>query len=398
MKQITQAPQVNCRGPQAGWAARYLPLILVSFILSFHTGCQKRNKTEPPPEAMVTTNSVSIATNSPQLTSLSVEEAGGTEKTVVSLSGRLVWNEEVTVRVFSPFAGIVRKLNVDVGQRVAKGMVLADIQSGDFAQVVADGRKAESDLRRTESVLNRERDLAEHGAAAKKDVESAEADYAAARAEQQRAAARLAIYGATTEAADHGFLLPSPLDGVLVEKNVTPGQEVRPDQMLANTPQFTAPLFTVTDPSKLWIQIDATEIDLPHLKPGSEFTFTSRAFPQKTFTGRVDIVSEYLDPATRTLKIRGTVDNRDRALKAEMFVNVNLPGDEVPGTSVPSKAVFLKGEKHYVFIEAQPGHFARQEVKIGNEQNGHVVVLAGVQPGQRVVTEGCVLLQQTLHD
>jgi cobalt-zinc-cadmium efflux system membrane fusion protein len=75
---------------------------------------------------------------------------------------------------------------------------------------------------------------------------------------------------------------------------------------------------------------------------------------------------------------------------------VNVPGDENSGASVPSKAVFLKGDKHYVFIEDQPGQFARQEVKLGPEQDGHVLVLAGVQAGQRVVTDGCLLLQQTL--
>ena len=110
----------------------------------------------------------------------------------------------------------------------------------------------------------------------------------------------------------------------------------------------------------------------------------------QTFTGRVATVSEFIDPATRTIKVRGTVDNSRRLLKAEMFVNVNLPGQESPGASVPSKAVFLKGERHYVFIEEQPGQFARQEVQIGVEQEGRILVLAGVQPGQRVVTDGCV--------
>jgi cobalt-zinc-cadmium efflux system membrane fusion protein len=79
-------------------------------------------------------------------------------------------------------------------------------------------------------------------------------------------------------------------------------------------------------------------------------------------------------------------------------VSVNLPDVEIPGTTVPSKAVFLKGERHYVFVEAAAGQFSRQEVKIGLEQNGRVLVVAGVEPGQRVVTDGCVLLQQTLHD
>jgi len=359
-------------------------------------GCHDRPRLEAPPESTSTTNTVTMPAGSPQLSALTVEPVGAGQTTLLPLTGRLVWDEEMTVRVFTPFAGIVRRLLAEVNQPVTNGLPLAEIQSADFGQALADARKAESDFRRAERNLNRLRDLFEHSAAPRKDLEAAEADYAGAQAEKERTEGRLAIYGATTKASDHGFLLPSPLDGILVERNVTPGQEVRPDQMLANTPQFTAPLFTVTDPSQLWIQIDATEFDLPRLRPGCEFTFTSRAFPGQSFTGRVATVSEFIDPATRAIKVRGTVGNSRRLLKAEMFVNVNLPGQETPGASVPSRAVFLKGEKHYVFVEEQPGQFTRQEVKIGLEQDGRILVLAGVLPGQRVVTDGCVLLQQTL--
>jgi cobalt-zinc-cadmium efflux system membrane fusion protein len=79
-----------------------------------------------------------------------------------------------------------------------------------------------------------------------------------------------------------------------------------------------------------------------------------------------------------------------------MFVNVNLPEQEAPAATVPARAVFLSGEKHYVFLEQQPGEFARREVRTGPEHDGHIPILAGVQPGQRVVTEGCLLLQQLL--
>jgi cobalt-zinc-cadmium efflux system membrane fusion protein len=369
-------------------------LVLLSSFLA--GGCSPRKEAQQTPEPKVTADTVTIVTNSPQLTALTIEPVGEQPATSLPLTGRLVWDEEKTVRVFTPFAGIVRKLLAEVNDKVTNGCPLAEIQSADFGQALADARKAESDLRRAERNLNRTRDLFEHEASPRKDLESAEADQATAQAEKDRTEARLAIYGATTMAIDHGFLLPSPLEGVLVERNVTPGQEVRPDQMLANMPQFTAPLFVITDPSRLWIQIDATEVDLPHLRPGCDFTFTSRAFPDHVFTGKVDKVSEFLDPATRTIKVRGSLDNSRRLLKAEMFVNVNLPGHEIHTASVPSKAVFLKGEKHFVFVEEQPGQFARQEVQLGPEQDGHVLVLAGIQPGQRVVTEGCVLLQQAL--
>jgi cobalt-zinc-cadmium efflux system membrane fusion protein len=383
---------------KSAWDIRINHLALLLALCVLCAGCGPHKPAEQPPEPTATADKVSLATNSPQLEALTVERVGAGQPAFVPLTGRLVWDEGATVRVFSPFAGIVRKLLVEVNQRVSQGTPLAEIQSADFGQAQAEARKAASDFRRAERTLTRVRDLAEHGAAPHKDLESAEADFASAQAEKERAETRLAIYGAMglPAAANQGFLLPSPLDGVLVEKNVTPGQEVRPDQILANAPQFTAPLFVITEPSRLWIQIDASEVDLPHLKPGREFTFASRAFPEQTFTGRVDVVSEFIDPATRAIKVRGSVDNARRLLKAEMFVNVNVPGEENAGASVPSKAVFLKGDKHYVFVEDQPGQFARQEVKLGPEQDGHVLVLAGVQAGQRVVTDGCLLLQQTL--
>ncbi len=380
----------------AHFGLRFLSIASLAWLSILGTGCHHPEPAGDTVEPKTSGNAIILPTNAPQMSALNVELVEPEQACSVPLAGRLMWNEEATVRIFTPFAGIVRALPVGVNQPVKKGQALAEIQSSDFGQAQSDARKAASDFRRADLSLTRVRDLFEHGAAPRKDLDSAEADYASARAEKERAEARLAIYGATAEAVNGGFLLPSPLDGVVVERNVTPGQEVRPDQMLANMPQFTAPLFIVTDPARLWIQIDATEVDLPHLRPGRQFTFTSRAFPGQVFTGRVDTVSEYIDPNTRTIKVRGTVDNAPRLLKAEMFVSVDLPGEETRGASVPAKAVFLKGERHYVFVEEQPGYFARHEVQLGAEQDGHVVVLAGVQAGQRVVTDGCILLQQTL--
>ncbi len=374
------------------WFAVFPALCTAVFLLS---GCQGKPAAEEPP-ARTSDDRVIIRTNSPQLTALRVETVTREKPAPMPLAGRLIWDENATVRVFTPFAGIVRKLFVEVNQHVVKGMPLAEIQSADFGQAQAEARKAQSEFRRAQRNYDRLRDLFEHGAAPRKDLESAEADFASNQAEKERAEGRLAIYGATPTSTNQDFLLPSPLDGVLVEKSVTPGQEVRPDQMLANMPQFTAPLFVVTDPSRLWVQIDATETLLPHLRPGCEFTFTCRAFPERAFTGRVETVSEFIDPTTRTIKVRGAVDNRERLLKAEMFVSVNVPDGAVAAASVPSKSVFLRGDKHYVFVEEQPGEFLRQEVKIGAEQDGRVLVLAGVSPGQRVVSDGCLLLEQSL--
>jgi cobalt-zinc-cadmium efflux system membrane fusion protein len=362
------------------------------------TGCGRGDHKPEAAEPKVAGDTVTIPTNAPQCGALTIEPVSSPLALALRLTGRLVWDEGATARVFSPFAGIVRKVTMEVNQPVARGQSLAEIQSADFGQAQADWRKAQSDFRRTERNLARAQELFEHGAAPRKDLELAEADYAGSQAEKERAEQRLAIYGALTLSTNCDFVLPSPLEGVLVERNVTPGQEVRPDQMLANMPQITAPLFVITDPTRLWAVIDASEEDLPQLQPGQRFTFTTRAFPNQTFTGTVSVVSQYIDPATRTVKVRGTVENPDRQLRAEMFVNLALPEQrQAYAASVPQKAVFLRGDKHYVFVEEQPGQFARHEVKVGPEQQGQIAIVAGLDAGQRVVTEGCVLLQQILQ-
>src|SRR5258708_5927490 len=205
--------QIPYRVPFSGPAIRANHACVFLTACTLCLGCRSRSIPEQGNETRTTGDTVTMTADSPQLAALTIEPVGAAQKSSVPLSGRLVWDEDVTVRVFSPFAGIVRKLGVNVSQAITRGMALAEIESADFGQALAEARKAESDLRRAERNLTRLRDLAEHGAAPKKDLESADADYVAAEAENERASARLAIYGATTKGTDHGFLLPSPLSG-----------------------------------------------------------------------------------------------------------------------------------------------------------------------------------------
>jgi membrane fusion protein, heavy metal efflux system len=374
-------------------------LFLTAVGILMAVGCSR----EKAPETVasgpkVTGDKVVISPESPQLASLGVEAAAGAQAAVLRLNGRLVWDETLTVHVHTPFAGRVTRILAEPGQPVKKGDVLALIASADYGQAQADARKAAGDFALAERTLNRLHDLLEHGAAAQKDVESAQADYQRTQSELQRASARLAFYGGSTNTVDQVYELKSPLDGIVVEKNLNPGQEVRPDQMLAGLDKVAAPLFTITDPTRLWIQLDAGESDLRLLKPGQGFVLRVRGLPGQTFGGSIDAVSDYLDPSSRTIKVRGSVPNPDRLLKAEMFVTVDLnTGTLAGGADVPAKAVFLVGEKYFLFIEESRGQFVRHEIKAGPEHDGKVLVLDGLKPGQRVVTDGTLLLEQLLQ-
>jgi len=232
-------------------------------------------------------------------------------------------------------------------------------------------------------------------------VEAAQAAYVAALAERDRAEAVLANYGGTVTATNSVYILRSPLAGELVDKNINPGQELRSDLMLANAPNLFSPQFIVSDPTTLWVQVDVAESDLGSLKPGQELRISSRAFPGKVFEGRIEKIGDTMDPATRTVKVRGVVNNPGKLLKAEMYVMVDVITDVSKmvdaGVDVPAKAIFMKQDESYLFVESAPGQFERKRVKVGAEKDGKVPVFDGVSPGQKVVSEGALLLQSLVE-
>ena len=370
-------------------------------LLALVAGCEHAQPPEPESGPKVAGETISFATNSPQLTSITVQTAETRRVAVSHLTGRLYWSDDATVRIFTPVAGRVSTLRADIGEAVAPGAPLVEIDSPDFGQARADARTAEGNVRAAEKAFARARELFEHGAAAQKDVETAEAAAVAANAEHDRALARLALYGGTETNTNNLYVLRSPVGGVIVEKNINPGQEVRSDQMLANAPQLFAPLFVVSDPAKLWLQLDVAESDLSAIQPGQALRIYSKAFPGKVFDGVIDNIGAELDPATRVVKVRGTVNNADRLLKAEMYVLadvvLNAAQSAQPVVEIPAKAVFLRENQNYLFIEDSPGNYRRQSVKIDGEQDGKIPVMEGVSPGQKIVTDGCLLLEALLE-
>jgi len=377
------------------------PLFPLTVLCAFLTvlGCQRHvADDDEKPEAKVEGDKVTLPDKSPALASIASESVQPGTVAQLRLNGRLVWNDDLTVRVFAPFAGRVDRILAENSQTVAAGDTLALIASPDYAQAQADAAKAGADFALAGQTLERLRTLLEHGAVAQKDVQAAEADLARARSEKERAEAILRMQGGSVLDGQSAFALKSPIGGVVVEKNINPGQEVRPDQMLANAPQFFAPLFVVSDPTRLWILIDATDQDLPALHSGVPLEVRSPAFPDKTFTGQVDRVSDSLDPNTRMVTVRGHVDNPERLLKAEMFVAIGLDSPSLPSLDVAGKAVFMKGGRNFVYVELQPGAYQRREVQIGVQHGEKIAILHGLQAGERVVTEGGLFLDEIRAD
>lgn len=301
--------------------------------------------------------------------------------------GRLTWADDRTSRIRSPFTGRVVRSLVKVGDRVSVGQPLAEIHSGEYG-------RAEADYQLAESNLERSRLLYQAGIVSKRELQTSEAEHKRARAEFLRS--QPAMPEVLQGSRDGLFLLRSPIAGVVVETAINPGQEIRADQ-------DAPPLYLVTDPTQLWLWVDLGELDINQLQPirvPFDVTVVSRAFPEKNFSGSIVQFSEFLDPVTRTFRLRGVVNNSARQLKGEMFVTVNWLGgveDDAANRlfSIPSSALFLVGEKRYVFIQATETSYTRQEVQVSREIAGRSIV-RGLSLNQRVVTDGNLYLQQIL--
>jgi cobalt-zinc-cadmium efflux system membrane fusion protein len=371
---------------EALYALIFALCILAALLLL--AGCGSKETTVTDDKPVVQGQSVVFPAKSEAVERLAVERVAEPMEREISMPGRLVWDEERTVRVFPPFGGRVTRLIAQVGDRVAAGAPLAEIMSPDFGQAQADARKAQADLSLSTQALQRQRDLNNAGVTSAKDLQQAEADYARARAESDRATGRLTAYGHSVDNAQR-FVLKSPMAGTVVERNLNPGQEVRPDQP-------GAPLFVVTDPAHLWVTLDANESDLRYLAKGMTLVVSSNQMPDDAFAGEIRQLADFVDPTSRTVKVRGVVPNPNRTLKGEMFVSARakIPKTEEP--TVSSKAVYLWGVRNYVFVRDKGSTYTRKPVRIGSEVDGRVPVVSGVRQGDEVVVSGNLFLQQIL--
>ncbi len=323
----------------------------------------------------------------PQLKLIDVSAAEQVTTIAAQLPAKLVWNEERTQRIYPAFAGRIAAIRADVGQAVAPGTVLAQLASPDFAVAQADAAKADVDARLAQKTLARQRELYQAGIVARKDLEQAEADASRAQAEVARAQARTRLYG-SGGSVNQQLTIASGIRGVVVERNVNPGQELRPDQFGPATP----PLFTITDPTTLWVQVDARDADIESLRPGQTFVLRVNALPGIPFEARVTAAADFIDPATRTIKVRAVVANPERRLKAEMLGTASIERLHQRGVSVPASAVTLRGAEHVVVVQVKPGVFERRLVETSDEGAREVVVTSGIKPGEKVVTENALLV------
>lgn len=328
--------------------------------------------------------------NAPQLAFIRVETVEDLPEPLVEpLNARIAYDDNHTARVFAPVAGRVLKIMAESGDIIKAGDGLLTLDSPDYALAASDVGKANADLLRKKEVFERARLLFDAKGLAQKDLEQAEADWRQAEAEAVRARARLHnLTGSGSEAGGH-HVLRAPVSGVITERRVSAGSEVRPDA--------SDPLFVITDTSRVWVLVDLPELALGKVSVGQAVLVQVDAYPGESFVGKITVIGGSLDPISRRIQVRCELDNTLDKLKPEMFARVSpIAGESSSLPRIPNTALVTQGLYSYVFVEQSAGVLQRRKVELGLQGHEFSFVKEGLKAGERVVTNGALLLNAEL--
>ncbi len=284
--------------------------------------------------------------------------------------------------VYPRAPGVVRAIEVDVGSPVRAGVSLAKLES---AAVAADQSRLGATTSRVqiaEDALARERALQADGIASRKSVVLAEQELAEARAELASTQAALGMVGGG--AAGSRYAVTSPIAGTVIRRQATLGRLV----------DATTPLFTVADTRRVWLRIDVQEADVTALATGQAVSATMDGLPDRTFVGVIEYVSPEIDPRTRTVEARASLDNPDGALKVNMYGRAEIAlGAQRETVMVPREAVQRAKGVALVFVRLSPSEYEARRVIVGLTDGDRVEVVRGVRAGEAVATQGSFLLK-----
>jgi membrane fusion protein, heavy metal efflux system len=346
-------------------------------------------------EATITLDPAVLEKSGIKVDTVGEQVAVRSDETGIVSTGVVQPNAYRTTPVISLVGGIVRQVNVELGNSVRQGQPLAFIRSDELATAQTRYLNALADLEEHHKHHLRTSKLVEIGAASREELEQATTKYKTAESEVASQRQRLLLLGLSSgriaqlrspSQINLEIALPAPVSGLVIARSANPGEVIAADKELLR----------IADLSTVWIQGQVYEKDLAKVVVGSGANITVDSYPGRVFRGRVSYIDPTLDPSTRTAQARIELPNPGQALKIGMFANVAFAALGVTDTVavIPKAAVQTVNNRQVVFVETGEGNvFAMRPVKLGAETNGIYSVLEGVSPGQRIVTSGSFMLR-----
>ena len=324
--------------------------------------------------------------------------------------GKVAVDEDRSTPVFSPYAGRVTKLFVKPGETLTQGQPLFTIEAADTVQAQNDfiaamtaQNKARSAIDLADIQFRRAKDLYEGRAIPLKDYQQAETNQVQAQNDMrssvtalEAARNKLRILGYTDETIkafqdkgviDREITIYSPIAGTVVQRKIGPGQFV--------SAGASDPVFVVGDLSTVWLTAFVRESDAAAVCVGQDITVNVMALPGRPLTAKINYVAAAIDPNTRRLLVRATIDNKDGLLKPEMFANVTIysAGDRA-APAVPKQALIYEADKVRLWVAREDKSVELREIKTGLINGNLVEVTSNLKPGEQIVVKGSLFIDR----
>ncbi|MDZ4712858.1 MAG: efflux RND transporter periplasmic adaptor subunit [bacterium] len=298
----------------------------------------------------------------------------------INSTGKIIPTAQGKAEIFSPLPGKITQRSIPVvGMNVNNGTTLLrleqtlDVQSK--LSVANEKFKAEAEYEQAVKDYERLKEL--EGVAAEKDILSAEIRLNASEKTLNYYESVLDGKGSL----NNYFSITSPISGVVVESNVSIGEQV----------EINKKLFTIVNINTFWVEAEIFETDIAKLQNVTNATVTAKTYPDEIFEAKLINIGNVVGDVTRTVKVIFEVKNKNKLLKVGMFanINININANMVSEVlTVPKESIVDIGGKNVVFIHTKAQAFKGVEVLLGRTDGQHVEILNGLTPGSRVVTTG----------
>jgi len=309
-----------------------------------------------------------------------------------SFPGKVSVDETRLAHVGPRIAGMAVEVYASLGDFIKKGQPVAVIDSPELGEAQSHYLKAKTNLQVAEKSYERAKIVVEGKVISTGEFQRREGEYLSATTEAKAAEDRLHLLGMTDDevsAIGKGHTISSrvaiyaPVTGTVIERHLTLGEVVEPAE----------PLFTIADLSNLWVIADIPENDISMVKKGQKVSVAVPSYPDAEFIGKVTYISDTVEPATRSVKVRAEVENLKGTLKPEMFATVKVGTGKMDALAIPESAVQREGEKTIVFVAEDEITFQKRVVTLGPEVDGYHQVISGLEKGERIVTKGAFTLK-----
>lgn len=361
---------------------KYLYLFTCTVLLNFAiTGCKESNHTISERTPFIIPDSIQLRMKLDTATICPVSEA-------ITLTGNVDFDQDHQVNVYPLVSGIVTEVKVQPGDQVSAGQVLAVVKSSEMAGYSNSLITAESNLTVARKNMEAQEDLFKSGLSSQLDVTSAQSNYKQAVAQLEMIKRILKINGDNT----HGdYIIKSPIDGFVVQRNVTNNTTIRQDNGTS--------LFTVSDLRRVWIQANVYESNIDKVHLGDSVYVSTVSYPDKLFRGKVDKIMNVLDPSSKVMKVRIVLPNDGLFLKPQMFARVTLNHQlNRSSVCVSAHALVFDHSQNYVLVYHGKGKAEIRPVEVLSTVGDKAYISDGVRNGENLIASDALLIYDALNN